>query len=66
MIEAARGKLTLFMTVALDGNPLSDVFGFNLQYRHCKTVSRQSKVYSVGLRRRLWQKKNQQAKPYYR
>ena len=42
MIGAAREKLTLFMTVALDRNALSDVCGLNLQY-HCKTVSRQSK-----------------------
>ena len=66
MIGAAREKLTPFMTSSLDTNPclISDVCGLNLQY-HCKTVSRQSKVYSVGLRR-LWNKKNQQAKPYYR
>ena len=47
MIGAARAKLTL----ALDRNALSDVCRLNLQY-HGKTVSRQSKVYSVGLRRR--------------
>lgn len=45
-------QLTLFMTAAVDRNALSDVCGLNLQY-HCKTASRQSKVYSVGLRRRL-------------
>ena len=50
-IGAAREKLTLFLTVALDRNALSDICGLNLQY-HCKAVSRQSKVYSVGLR--LW------------
>ena len=60
MIGAAWEKFTLFMTVALDGNALSDVCGLNLQ-----TVSRQSKVYSVGLRITLWQKKNQQANPFY-
>ena len=65
MIGAALEKLTLFMTAALDRNALSDECSLNLQY-HCKTVSRQSKVYSVGLRRRLSQKKNQQAKLYYR
>jgi len=64
MIGAAWEKFTLFMTVALNRSALSDVCGLNLQY-HCKTVSRQSKVYS-GLRRTLWQKKNQQANPYYR
>ena len=49
MIGAAREKF-LFMTVAVDGNALSDVCGLNLQY-HCKTVSRQCKVHSFGLRR---------------
>ena len=57
------GKVNTFMTVAVDGNALSDVCGLNLQY-HCKTVSRQCKVHSVNLRRILRQKKNQQAKPY--
>ena len=56
MTGAARENLTLFMTVALDRNALSDVCGLNLQY-HYKTVSRQSKVYSVGPKRRLWQEK---------
>ena len=64
MIGAAWEKLTLFMTLASDRNALSDVHSLNLLY-HCKMVSRQSKVHSVGLRRRLWQKKNKQAKPYY-
>ena len=44
MIGASREKLTLFITVAVDGNALSDVCGLNLQY-HRKTVSRQCKKF---------------------
>ena len=51
MIGVTQEKLTLLVTLALDRPALSDVCGINLQY-HCKTVSRVSKVYSVGLSRR--------------
>ena len=52
MVGAARKNLTLFITLALDRNALCDACSLNSQYNY-KSVSRQSNVYSVGVRRRL-------------